>query len=260
MHNILQKIIEKKMDNLLNDRILVSEEDIAKIAKTISDKHVFYEAIEKSKKKPALIAEIKLASPSKLFFDSPKDVVRRVVSYETSGVDAISVVVEKHFFKGDPVFVSQIKKKVKKPVLMKDFVIDSYQLYQAKQVGADAVLLIAKIVTKERLSQLVRQALLIGLEPVVEINDREDLRKALYTRTAIIAVNARDLVTFAVDVDAACDVLREVPKEYMRFGFSGVQSGVEIEKYREAGADGVLVGTALMETKDIGRFIEELYD
>lgn len=223
-------------------------------------KPVFKDAMIKGKRTPSLIAEIKLASPTRLFFEDEKDIVACAKEYQKAGVDAISVVTEKHFFKGDPAFVTHIKKVINTPILMKDFVIDPFQLFEAKRVGADAVLLIAKIVTKQRLAALVLQAFAIGVEPVVEIHDEKDLQKALATKAEIIAVNARDLTTFKVDVDRALLLLQKIPNTYVRLGFSGVSSSKDIMLYKQAGAKGILVGTSLLDAKNVANFIEELYE
>lgn len=260
MHSILQDIITKKLEDILSEREEISEREIVSLAAKVEKTHKFIDAITQAKQNPALIAEIKLASPTKLFFDKPTDVASRAESYKKAGVDAISVVVEKHFFKGDPKFITKIKEKIDTPILMKDFVIDPYQLYQAKKVGADAVLLIAKLVTKERLAEFVTLALAVGLEPVVEIHDNNDLEKTLATQTVIIAVNARNLSTFEVDVEAACELLQKVSGDYVKLGLSGIGSSKEVEQYLDAGVQGVLVGTGLMEAENIGDFIKELYD
>lgn len=260
MHNILQKIIEKKLTELVDQKVSIDEKELETVAASVVKGHVFKDAIEQSKKDPALIAEIKLASPTKLFFDDASDITKRAKAYEKAQVDAISVVVEKHFFKGDPKFVTQIKKEVTAPILMKDFVIDPFQIYEAKKTGADALLLIAKLVKKERLQEFVALCLALGIEPVVEIHDISDLDKALSSGSSMIAVNARDLETFVVDVEGACELLAVIPPEFTKLGFSGIGSSKEVEMYKDAGARGVLVGTALMEAENIQEFIQELYE
>ncbi len=203
----------------------------------------------------AIIAEIKLASPSESLLGSEDNLIERVKQYEEAGVDAISVVTEKHFFKGDPSFISKVKQAVSISVLQKDFVIDEYQIYEAKKMGADAILLIARLVEKKVLKHFVELCFAGGIEPVVEVHKAEDLEKALATSTKIIAVNARDLDTFAVDVKKACKLLKSIPKKYIRLGFSGVSSRREKEQYEKAGASGILIGTSLMQTANISDFI-----
>lgn len=244
MHNVIAQILEK------------TKEEVEKRKK--KEKR-FQKAMRAPKKgKIAIIAEIKLASPSEPYLGSKKDIIERVKQYEEAGVDAISVVTEKHFFKGDPSFVEEIKQTVDVPVLQKDFVIDEYQIYEAKKVGADALLLIAKLVTEDELMRFVDTCNMLGLEPVVEVHDKEDLKKARATKTKIIAVNARDLDTFTVDVKKACLLLESIPEQYIRLGFSGISSRKEKDQYEKAGANGILIGTSLMQVANSEKLIEGL--
>lgn len=205
-----------------------------------------------------IIAEVKLASPSEGKLGQEKEMASRVKEYEKAGAVAISVVTEKHFFKGDPKLVGEIKKISSLPVLQKDFILDESQIYQQFLDGADAILLIVRILSKEKLQELVKTTIKLGLEPVVEINSQADLVKALSTTTKIIAVNARDLDSFKVDVDKACELLKKVPNRFIKLGFSGVMGKTEVNKYQKAEADGILIGTSLMKSGNINKFLEDL--
>lgn len=206
----------------------------------------------------SIIAEIKLASPTEVNLGSPDEILDRAVEYEKAGAEAISFITEKSVFKGDIKYISRIKSEIKLPVLQKDFVVDTYQIYEAKIAGSDALLLIAKILTGEKLIKFVNTCLKIGLEPVVEINDEEDLEKALGTQTKIIAVNARNLSDLEVDVDKACELLNNIPAKFLKLGFSGIASIAEVEKYQKAGARAVLVGTNLMKSENPKEFLKGL--
>ncbi|MDO8577154.1 MAG: indole-3-glycerol phosphate synthase TrpC [Candidatus Daviesbacteria bacterium] len=206
----------------------------------------------------AIIAEIKLASPTQTHLGNAKDLILRVKHYEQAGADCISIVTEKHFFKGNPTFVKRVKQVISLPILQKDFIIDSYQLYEAKKDGADALLLIAKILSQKTLVSLVSLAKKINLEPVVEVNSEDDLKKAILTKTQIIAVNARDLDTFIVNIDRACNLLKKIPNKFIKLGFSGVLGKDEAEKYKISGANGILIGTSLMRAKNIQNFLLSL--
>ncbi len=206
----------------------------------------------------AFIGEIKLASPTMSPIHSKIDIVKLGVEYEDAGFDAISVITEKHFFKGDTLFITQIKKKVKLPILQKDFVIDKSQIYEAKQIKSDALLLIARLVDEQTLIQFVSLCQKLGIEPVVEIQNHEDLYKAIATSTSIIAVNARNLETFEINVDTACEQIKKIPENFIKLGFSGIFSSKEVKKYINAGAKGVLIGTSLMKAKNISKFIHSL--
>lgn len=218
---------------------------------------LFYQAILKPKYGSiAIIAEVKFASPTEKNLGSHEELLSRVKEYEKAGADAISTVTERHFFHGDPQFVRKIKQATDLPVLQKDFIMDEYQIYEIAKAGADAILLIAKLLTESELVEFVRLSQSLGLEPVVEINDELDLKKALKTNTKIIAVNARDLTSFIVDVDRACKLIQKIPGRFIKLGFSGVTTRLEVEKYKKAGAHGVLIGTSLMKAQKIADFLE----
>lgn len=206
----------------------------------------------------AIIAEIKLASPTEPFLGTSDDIETRSQAYEKSGATAISVVLTRQYFKGDITFIKRVKDAASIPVLAKDFVIDERQIYETKAAGADAILLIARLVDEQTLQTFVTLSLRLGIEPVVEINTVDDLQKALKTTTSIIAVNARDLTTFTVDVDAACRLMKKIPNRFIKLGFSGIKSAHELRQYKKAGAAGVLVGTALMKAESIVDFITTL--
>ncbi len=244
MHKKLQEILTKKREAL---------------KKRKKSSKAFIRALKNPKKGSiAIIAEIKLASPTEKFLGKPDDIQRRAREYELAKVDCISIVTEKHFFAGDPKYVKEIKDVVSLPVLQKDFILDPDQVYEAKNGYADAVLLIAKILSKEGLIKLVNLAIEIGIEPVVEINSEDDLKKAQASKTRIIAVNARDLDTFEISIHKACELLRIVPTSYIKLGFSGISQKSDVEKYKRNGAKAVLIGTSLMKTENIKEFIDRI--
>lgn len=240
MHNILLDIVEKKKQDLVK-----SKKNFGKFKDAVSFP-------------VSIIAEIKLASPTHPHLGSQEEILERAVLYEKAGANAISFITERHYFKGDISFIPRIKERVGLPVLQKDFVIDAYQIYEAKRAGSDALLLIAKLLEKEKLREFVAVCQGIGIESVVEVNDEEDLEKSVATNTEIIAVNARNLEDFTVDVNKACELLKKISGAFITLGFSGIHSKEEVEKYKHAGVRGVLVGTELMKAKNIGEFIKSL--
>lgn len=259
MHNLLKEIIVKKCLDLIKDKKNISETVLKKRVISLKQKRSFVKHLMKSNKNGfAIIAEIKLASPTNPFLGSKGEIINRVIEYKKAKADAISYITEKHYFKGDISFIRKIKKATSLPILQKDFVIDHYQIYQAKNIGSDALLLIAKLIDRKTLKNFIGICKEIGVEPVVEINNQEDLEKTITTTTSIIAVNARDLTTFKVDVDKACNLIRKIPDRFIKLGFSGIKSNIEVKKYKLAGAKGVLVGTSLMKAKNIEKFIKGL--
>ena len=206
----------------------------------------------------AIIGELKLASPTNPYLGDKEDIRRKISEYSCCGISAVSIITEKHFFKGDIGCIALVKQHTKLPILQKDFVIDESQVYQAKCLGVDALLLIARILTTKKLAEFVELTQKLGIEPVVEIASDEDLKKALKTTTRIIAANARNLNTLEVDVEKACQLLKKLPKHLVPLGFSGVNSSKEIAQYKNAGARGVLIGTSLMQASNTKEFIRSL--
>lgn len=254
MHNKLVEIIEKKKQDLIEQKKKVPLSSLRALAQQSQKLYPSPFILTPF----SIIAEIKLASPTVANLGSHDEIIDRAIAYEKAGADAISFITEKHYFKGDISFISKLKQHVALPILQKDFVIDAYQIYEAKLAGSDALLLIVRYLDTETLKRFVILCQKLGIEPVVEINDEEDLAKAIKTTTNIIAVNARDLRTFDISIDKACDLLRKVPNKFTTLGFSGIHSAEEVKKYKDAGAKGVLVGTELMKARNIQEFIQSL--
>lgn len=255
MNHMIKKIIDTNKEDLerrkSENSISILQEKISGLPKTLDFKQAFKNGL-------GIIAEIKLASPSAGDLENAENVLGIAKEYKKGGADAISIITEKYFFKGDINFIRQVKDETELPILQKDFVVDPFQIYESRISGADALLLIAKIISPDELRIFVDLALKIDLEPVVEINDEADLENALQTKVRVIAFNARDLDTFKVDVDRAGALLKKISDQFLKLAFSGVSSRDEVEKYKSAGADGVLVGTNLMKATDKKGFIESL--
>lgn len=259
MHKKLEEILMKTRVDLFRRKKQRPLNVLKNIINDFQNDNNFYQSLLEPKfGKIAIISEIKIASPSEGNLGKATDILSRAKEYELYGADCISVVTEKHYFKGNPKFVRQIKNITSLPILQKDFIIDQYQIYEAKITGSNAILLIARIVSEKDLLSLVNLANEIGIEPVVEINNEEDLEKSINTKTRIIAVNARDLDTFEVNVVRACELLKKIPNQFIKIGFSGIHSRAEVEKYIKAGVNAILVGTQLMKTNSIQKLMKEL--
>jgi indole-3-glycerol phosphate synthase len=242
------------MHNTISEIIYQKQNDLQERKKTSP----FFKTIKK-KKGTVIIGEIKLASPENSSLGKRKMIHRKIQAYEKEGVDIVSIITEEHFFRGDIQFIKKAKRISKLLVLQKDFVIDTLQIYEAKFAGSDALLLIARIVPEDVLREFVDLCFAIGIEPIVEVASEKDIKKAIQTRTRIIAVNARDLDTFTLNVNFACDLLQKIPVKYIKLGFSGIKSEKEMQKYKHAGVKGVLIGTYLMQSKSIKECIEKLH-
>ncbi|MBU1177925.1 indole-3-glycerol phosphate synthase TrpC [Patescibacteria group bacterium] len=208
---------------------------------------------------PSLIAEIKKASPSAGDINEEVDIEMQAKLYEKGGANAISVLTEKSKFKGDIGFINRVKKATKDtPVLRKDFIFDPYQIYESKYYGADAVLLITTMLDEGELNKLVDLTHELGMECLVEIHTVKDLTKALQAKAQIIGINARNLHTFGISLDVVVDLAAAVPEDKILIAESGIKSAADVKMLHEAGVQGILVGTTLMESNNVAGKIREL--
>ena len=258
-NTILDEIVEnkkKEVDVLKNNLSL--EEIKKKLSERKSTVRNFSQAIS-DKGRISLIAEIKKASPSHgVLTDNfdPKAIARK---YEESQVvDAISVLTDKKYFQGDISSIEDVKEVTTLPVLRKDFIIDEYQIYESFFAGADAILLIVGCLEQNELGAFYNTATGLGMECVVEVHTEEELKMALHIRPQIIGVNARDLRTFSIDKTLANSILSDIPKEILKVAESGIEMYQDILDAYHAGAQAVLVGSAIMKAENIEEKLHEL--
>lgn len=199
--------------------------------------------------KTAIIAEYKRASPSGFLMD--RDPVEYAKTVESLGAVGISVVTEEKYFQGSYEYLKKISRAVKIPVLMKDFVVTESQIDVAYNLGADTVLLIVKILTERELESLLAYARSYRMEPLVEVHDKRDLDIALSAGARFIGVNSRDLVTLNVDLEKTKELLKIIPNNIVKIAESGISSKEQIEELKSAGAQGFLIGSALMKEPSI---------
>jgi indole-3-glycerol phosphate synthase len=206
-----------------------------------------------------VIAEIKKASPSKGVLREDFEPVAIAKTYEACGAAAISVLTDNRFFQGRIEYLRAVRSVTTLPILMKDFIIDPYQLYQARACGADAVLLIAAILDRNRLSALIEQAASLGLAALVEIHSADELAAALAANADIIGINNRDLQTFQVTVDTTRRLAPLIGPGKLIVSESGIDSRAMMRSLAdEAGVHAFLVGEALMRSPDIGAALRSL--
>lgn len=207
----------------------------------------------------SLIAEIKKKTPSrKEPFFRKFDVPGISKIYAENNAKAISVLTDKRFFGGELSHINKVRSTVHIPVLRKDFIIDEYQVYESRYFGSDAILLIARILSREKMKSFIHLAKRIGMEVIVEIHNEKDLEKALTVNAKIIGINNRDLETFRVDIDNTFRLVSKMPKEVIKISESGIKSDKDICRLREIGINAVLIGSAFLEAKDIGAKAREI--
>ncbi|MBU4457281.1 MAG: indole-3-glycerol phosphate synthase TrpC [Candidatus Omnitrophica bacterium] len=258
MKNFLKEVINLKKKEIEALKIERPITELANSKRLLKGVRPFKDAISSSGR-VNVIAEIKKKSPSrkKMFF-KVLDVGRLAETYAKGGARAISVLTDKKYFGGDISNISKVRKVVNLPVLRKDFIIDEYQVYESRYFGADAILLIARILSKEEIKSFMHLAKRIGMESIVEVHDEKDLEKAILANARIIGINNRDLDTFKVDVGNTFRMASRMPKEIIKVCESGVKNSGEMAKLKEMGINAVLIGGAFLEAGDIEAKMREI--
>ena len=198
----------------------------------------------------SFICEVKKASPSKGVIAEEFPYLQIAAEYEQAGASAISVLTEPVFFQGRSEYLSEIRGKVKITLLRKDFIIDEYQIYEAKKIGADAVLLICALLDTQTVREYIKLCDRLGLSALVEAHTAKEVQAAVEAGARIIGVNNRNLKTFEVDLQTCIRLRPLIPAGILFVAESGIQSPEDIRNLREAGIDGVLIGETLMRSKN----------
>ena len=209
--------------------------------------------------RPAVIAEVKKASPSKGVLREefiPADIAQ---SYAEHGAACLSVLTDQQFFQGSVDYLKQARASCDLPVLRKDFMVDAYQIYESRAMGADAVLLIAAVLDDAQMADLEAVARGLDMAVLVEVHDGEELQRALKLRTPLVGINNRNLRTFEVTLDTTLGLLADVPKDRLLVTESGILAQDDVQKMREAGVHAFLVGEAFMRAKDPGVALAALF-
>jgi indole-3-glycerol phosphate synthase len=197
-------------------------------------------------RKMGLIAEVKKASPSKGLIREDFDPVSLAKSYEQAGADCISVLTDVQYFQGSNDYLSAVRKAVNVPLLRKDFTIDAKQIYEARLIGADAILLIAAILTTEQMKQYLTLASDLGLDALVEVHNREELERALELDTQLIGINNRNLKTFVTDLRTTEELIQVIPAGKTVVSESGISSIQDMAYLQQVGSQAVLIGEYFM--------------
>ena len=262
--NILEKIVWEKDREVAAARERVSLEQLKKQVADLPAPRDFLAALKASCRKPAVIAEVKKASPSKGVIRENFDPEAIAQGYAAGGASCLSVLTDKPFFQGGFDVLVQVRQVVDLPLLCKDFILTPYQLYQARAAGADAALLIAAILTDQDFAYLLKVAKSLGLTTLVEVHDAAELERVLaLDGVELIGINNRDLATFHTDL-ATTEQLMERYGEQLRtkgcllVSESGLFSREDLDRVQSAGADAVLVGESLMRQDDVTQALETL--
>lgn len=206
----------------------------------------------------AVIAEIKRASPLKGPIRPGADPVEVAKLYANAGAAALSVLTDERFFQGNPVFIGQVRGAVDLPVLCKEFILDPVQIYEARGLGADALLLIVRLLEQRELTEFMSLTRELGMECLVEVHSLREIERALAAGAKIIGINNRDLQTFKTEIETTFRLKRHLPPEVVVVSESGISSPGAIRALKEHGVDAVLIGEALMAAEDITAKLREL--
>lgn len=254
---ILDRIVETKRREVATARAAVPEIDLERRAADIEPPRDFKSAIRRLGL-ITLIAEVKKASPSAGVIRADFDPVRIATTYERHGAAAISVLTDVEYFQGSLQYLTSVKAAVALPVLRKDFIIDRYQLLEARCAGADAVLLIAECLPGNELAQLQKEAVALGLHTLVELHDADQVPRVIDCGAAVIGINNRDLRTFETRLEHTLDLLPKIPVDRVVVSESGIKTHADLVRLGAAGARAVLVGESLMRAGDIGAALDTL--
>lgn len=265
---ILAKIVQEKRietarskealpEKLLKERVINRQYTTALAGKLPAGTRGFF---KKALAAPgiSLISEVKKASPSKGVFKKDLNPVETALIYERAGAAAVSVLTDTKFFQGSLQDMVAVKSAIALPVLRKDFIIDAYQLYEARYYGADAVLLIAAILDNTHLQNFIHLAHELDLDALVEVHSKEELQAALDCGAEIIGINNRDLKTFKTSIAATMELAQYIPDSCILVSESGISTYEDVKELASVGVDAILVGEALITSPDIESKVKEL--
>lgn len=259
MPTVLERILAEKRKEIEDRKAAVSLSDLLREVASAPPPMDFAAALTRCAGDPVrLIAEFKRASPSKGMIRGDLDPAAVARLYEEAGAAAMSVLTDGPFFSGTLADLRAARAAAGMPLLRKDFILDVYQLAEARAAGADAILLIAAALSDEVLADLQRHAADLGLAALVEVHNDEELRRVLGTGAELVGINNRDLQTYEVDLDTTLRLRPQIPADVVVVAESGIHSRADVRNLEDAGADAVLVGEFLMRQPDPGKAVRQL--
>lgn len=246
---ILDDIVTAKKEQLKRDKEKISEEEMKALAACCKRESIsFFRAMKKEGL--SIIGEFKKASPSHGKMNNKIELTDRIGQYNCS-LDAISCLTEEKYFLGGTEYFKQIREITPLPMLRKDFIVDPYQIFEAKVIGADCILLIAAILNDRELKMFYELAYALGMDALVEVHDEEEMMRAVGLGAKMIGVNNRNLKDFTIDLSTTGRLKAYLPEETLLVAESGILTDEDICFLKETGVDGVLIGTVFMEAEDV---------
>ncbi len=257
MTSILDKIVATKKQHVEQAKERISRASLEAQLANAAPPRDFFAALSDAGN-IHLIAEVKKASPSAGVIRDDFDPVAIAQTYEAHGATCISVLTDEPYFQGHLDYLTAIRQQVRIPLLRKDFIIDPYQVIEARVAGADALLLIAECLDDCRLRGLCQTTLELGMTPLVEFYEPENLPRALESGADLIGINNRNLKTFETDLNHCIGLRQQIPAEMIMVAESGIRNHQDVQRLIDAGIQAMLVGEHLMRHQDIGRAVEQL--
>ncbi len=259
MTSILDEIVARKKREIATARLRVPFKQLEEQLAAASAPRGFLRSL-RAAKAPALIAEVKKASPSAGLIRPDFDPAAIAAHYEAAGAACLSVLTDEHFFQGSLNALQMARARVAIPVMRKEFIIDRYQIAEARVAGADCILLIAECLDDHNLHDLYHYAQQLGMDVLIELHDAHNLQRVLNTGTELVGVNNRDLRTFVTSLDHTFSLQRQIPPNVLLVSESGISSHADILRLREFSVGAVLVGESLMRQPDIQRAVRRLLE
>jgi len=259
--DILRKILARKSEEITDCCEKISLREMSELAGKGSPPRGFIDAMHQriNDGKPAIIAEIKKASPSKGVIRENFNPAEIAKSYSDGGAACLSVLTDRDFFQGSPDYLKAARNACELPVIRKDFIIDEYQIYEARAMDADCILLIVAALGDAQMAELNGLANHLGMDVLIEAHDAEELSRALMVTPSLVGINNRDLRTFDVSLDTTLDLLDQIPEDCLLVTESGILSADDIALMQKNNVNAFLVGEAFMRADDPGAKMKELF-
>lgn len=259
--NFLEKIYQEKLIEIRNKKKLVSAQEICQQIKCSEHKPKNFALALQNKIAQtgmAIIAEVKKASPSKGVIRQDFNPVDIAKTYQENGAACLSVLTEPKYFLGQDQYLSIIRKEIDLPILRKDFIIDHYQIWESKLIGADCILLIMAMLDESKALNLEKTAHEIGLGVLAEVHNEKELEQALKLKTRMIGINNRNLKTMTIDLKTSEDLATMIPNDYLIISESGINNHLDIIRMQKHQINAFLIGESLMRKSDIGDALRKL--
>ncbi len=260
MTNILEEIYQHKLLEVRNRKKILSVQEICAKIKCLEKPKDFFAALQKKEQnsETALICEIKKASPSHGLIRENFDHLAIAESYSEAGAACLSILTDERYFQGKNEYLQEVANISKLPILRKDFMIDTYQIHEAKMLGASCILLIVAMIDDAKLAELERCAFDLGLSVLVEVHSEEELQRASRLKSKLLGVNNRNLKTLKVDLQTSLNLAAQVPSDYVLVSESGIKDKLDIELLKQAGFNSFLIGEHFMRQKNIIKAVRDI--